>query len=176
MNSTQSSEFKNINKGTQKAQQETPVKHNNEYMKMYSRHGETHEDYQKIAESIALECRTNFLNVRQQWLGESIDQESSKVGFQQKLDLLYPDSEVFHSIARKSYGQFLLVQSKRFNKDSDIYPNHQEGQKQHNFKSNEQSDNLHTFGDSLMNDKLGDLFMKKTSPGNAKDKYGNLIK
>lgn len=84
-------------------------------MKIYS--SKTHEHYQNIADSIALDCRTNFINVRQQWLGgDSQQQAPTKVHKQHsKLGLLYPDNEVFNSIARKSYGQFLLAQSKRFN-------------------------------------------------------------
>lgn len=42
-------------------------------MKIYSRMGE--EPYKNIAESIALDCRTNFISVRQQWLGESTNEQ-----------------------------------------------------------------------------------------------------
>lgn len=98
--------------------QETPQKQQ-DYMKIYS---SKTSHYQEIADSIALDCRSNFINVRQQWLGDSNKNQDNSLSQrtkinQEKLGLLYPDNEVFNSIARKSYGQFLLAQSKRFNQN-----------------------------------------------------------
>ena len=143
---------------------DTPQK--KEYMKIYSRNGE--EEYQKIADSIALDCRSNFINVRQQWLGDSSAELASKPLNQNKLDLLYPDSEVFNSIARKSYGRFLLAQSKQYTgagsgmeKIDEIDSQYTPYSTANNYRNLEQQENLHTFGDSIMDERMNNYFLKQ---------------